>query len=485
LPKASGFAPSNPAFLFALFFCLLVLADPAWHNLLRNGDTFCHVFLGKYLLANLHAPPPDTLSYAEVHGSFLHEWLSESVMGGVDLLAGVKGIVFLFSALACASVALVFHKVDVRRVPPALGMFCVFALFFGAGIHFQARPHVFSMLLFVVYQSVLDQHQYDGPNRLWVLPPLMALWGNLHGGYVIGLLVICSYAGGNLLAWISGTKGAREKTRRTAIILALSAAAVLVNPHPWQTVAFPFQVVAGGGISTENIEFLSPDMHKLMFAPFFLLVLATFWAVGTAKRRMDYPEALLIAGMLAMSLYASRFTALYTLAAVPVIARRFPGREGAEPLRAKDLVFALAAIAVVAIGTSVAGKPYEVSNRQSQPAGAVAYLKSNDLPGKMFNHSNYAALILYETFPKYRVFIDNRADVFGPKRYALHNRIVDAEDGWREDAAAFGFDWIFVPADTKIAKVLSKDPGWMALYCDRAAVIYARVGSPAAKTPWT
>jgi hypothetical protein len=77
---------------------------------------------------------------------------------------------------------------------------CIVALAAGAStIHWLARPHIFSLLLTLIWYILLDTYQYKKKNYLYLLPPLMVLWVNLHGGFIAGFMLLAVYITGNVL----------------------------------------------------------------------------------------------------------------------------------------------------------------------------------------------------------------------------------------------------------------------------------------------
>ena len=52
----------------------------------------------------------------------------------------------------------------------------------------NVRPQLFTMLLTATFIFLLTRHRLGDQRALWWLPPLMILWVNLHGGYLIGLV---------------------------------------------------------------------------------------------------------------------------------------------------------------------------------------------------------------------------------------------------------------------------------------------------------
>jgi hypothetical protein len=63
-------------------------------------------------------------------------------------------------------------------------------------IHFLARPHVVSWLFTLVWFWALDSSERDclrgrGRSRwLWALPFLMLVWVNVHGGFLVGFVLL-------------------------------------------------------------------------------------------------------------------------------------------------------------------------------------------------------------------------------------------------------------------------------------------------------
>ena len=60
-------------------------------------------------------------------------------------------------------------------------------------IHWLARPHVFTFLLAGLWTYQLEDVSERRSRRLWLFPLLMWLWVNLHGGFLLGLVVMTDY----------------------------------------------------------------------------------------------------------------------------------------------------------------------------------------------------------------------------------------------------------------------------------------------------
>src|SRR5438105_3674015 len=94
--------------------------------------------------------------------------------------------------------------------------------------HLLARPHVLALPLLVIWMSGVIRARDEGRVPSFALLPVMTLWCNLHGGFVVGL----AFAG--LLAAeavLDASPTDRLKVLRGwGVFLALSALAALISP---------------------------------------------------------------------------------------------------------------------------------------------------------------------------------------------------------------------------------------------------------------
>ena len=204
LRKLSGLVVPSISDLFFIVVFLLI-AFPLAPSFLRDGDTLLHIKIGQYILEHRTIPQYDIYSFLSPSLPWTaHEWLSEVLMAFCYQAGGFAGVVALFAlTLALAFVVLFRRLMDESGDILLAGAVTVLAVLSSA-IHWLARPHLFSLLLTVICYQVLDRFQRRGEDRLWVLPPLMLLWVNLHGGYIFGLILIVIYLCGNTLYWFGG-----------------------------------------------------------------------------------------------------------------------------------------------------------------------------------------------------------------------------------------------------------------------------------------
>ena len=112
----------------------------------------------------------------------LYHWAG---LKGIVLAAGV--IIGIFGAL------LLWRMIAAGAHPFAALLTCLFS-FSASSIHFLARPHIYTLLLLSISMALLEAHRRqrsrESARRLWWLVPMTLVWTNLHGGFLILVLML-------------------------------------------------------------------------------------------------------------------------------------------------------------------------------------------------------------------------------------------------------------------------------------------------------
>ena len=158
------------------------------HGVLNDGDTLSHIAIGRWIIAHLAIPFDDPFSFTAHGQSWVpHEWLAEVVFAAVYDWLGWGGVVVLTGLAAGAAFALLTRALTIplgtRRA--VIGVVLAFLLTEG---HLLARPHALAWPLMVLWMSSIIRARDAGRVPSVALLPVMVLWCNLHGGFVVGLL---------------------------------------------------------------------------------------------------------------------------------------------------------------------------------------------------------------------------------------------------------------------------------------------------------
>lgn len=269
------------------------------------------------------------------------------------------------------------------------------------------------------------------PAWLWAAVPLLALWCNLHGGFVFGLGVLGLLALLSAAAWRWPGLRTGAVRWRTALPVAAAAAAVAVVASPFRlsNLTHPLEVSVGPHaaawrqvsewrplLDPTGVGHGAPYLGLLAVAA----VLLALWLPGASRRR-DTPEAGagwgsagarwfdLAVGLVAvaMSFASRRFVPLAAIVLAPLLASwaaevwQRPGRRFAAPpalRRAGQLVaWACAGGAALAVSRGVAAHylaPWPADARHAsvfdrlthaylRPHGPLEFLAANGVAGRI------------------------------------------------------------------------------------------------------
>jgi hypothetical protein len=470
-----------------------------------DADIWWHLEYGRSVLRSLswrvdHA----AYSWTPADGSWVYvSWLGSLLLYGMHRLAGFAGLVAAQWLVFAGIVILYNWLLRLARLPwTALHVVILFFAGIAANpVAVYIKPELFSMLMFAATVAVFFAARLAGRLALlWIYVPLFLAWVNIHGGFVYGLAFLGLAWCGESLSCLFKSDNSLSKSAWLAFtsVLVLSACATLVNPYGWRY--WPGMVenaLAGGGhirvISAYSgfTAYLAPPpfMFRKMNAGWCMLALALCLAgllsyLRATRRKVDFTVVItnlffFLAGFL-MIRASVFFVVLWLFSVVYVMAaNRF-----VIPGVITRIVLALAGLAagVLVWETAAlsAGRVYLGRGVNAcVPAGAVEFIRRNQVPGPMFNDYITGGYLVWALYPGYKVFIDPR---YGPYVktgvWSAYARLV--ESGSPEALSALERSYNFQAAVVSVAHapvvadLFLFSPRWRLVYFDPAAALFVR-----------
>ncbi|HEX5481695.1 MAG TPA: hypothetical protein VFZ08_03615 [Terriglobia bacterium] len=475
------------SFLVPIAFLYWQLGGP--RALLADPSTGVHIRTGQWILAHHAIPRHDLFSFTLAGKSWCDwEWLSDVIFAAAYRLYGLSGVAALSLALLCLSSVVIYRTARIHTGPIVAGAVCGLAMA-TTSIHWLARPHLFTWLLLAVCCWLLEKKLLRLQRRwFWVLLCLMALWVNLHPGFVAWFLVLGARLSGSCLDWrFESTKTDRANYQAEAkwccLLLAACAAVTLANPysvHLLQHVAS--YLFAPSTVTAHVEEWLSPSFRNARLAWFdILLPLAGAAGVWHAMKGRFY-WCLLTFGFMHLALQSVRNVPLVAIvcaaplaaAAEDALAEFDYGRALREAAKAlvgmkSDWGTIIAwALGVAMLGT-VSASPVMLGRAGGIPAKAIERLPA----GRLFTTDQWADYLIYAK-PRREVFFDGRNDFYGPGFVKSYLQVMRAQPGWDDILEEYGVSVALVPTDSAIQAALSHDAAWMTVYQDSKATTLFR-----------
>ncbi|MDZ4158693.1 MAG: hypothetical protein U1B80_02790, partial [Anaerolineaceae bacterium] len=438
-----------------VFVVILVLIFAAAVRAPLDSDMWWHLRAGEATWQNGSPLLEDEFSYTRFGERWInHSWLAQLGMfliheaGGWFALSGAVGL------LAAISMALVYLQMD------GPGLFRAFLLVLGSVVIspvWSPRPQLISLTLFAGVAYLLTLYKRQGKDYLWLLPIIFLLWSNLHGGYVLGLMLIGIMVVGEALNQFLGTRGAKVLTwkgiSRLAFWGAGSVFALLINPNGVDTWLVPFRTVGVEALNRFISEWASPDFHDITQQPFLWLFFLLFAAVWLSGRRIDFTEIISTIWFAVLALFARRNFGPFALVALPVLASHLWQMLSSESFRKRLPVDffriglhspaawrrALNLAIVGVLGFVALGKLYAVTHPALlssavvglYPAGAVNILKGENPTGNLLNEYDWGGYLVWN-MREWQVFVDGRTDLYGDEIIGQWITAVQAEKGWQD-----------------------------------------------------
>lgn len=438
-----------------------------------------------------------------------HEWLGQPVLLAFWSLLGGAGVGLY--AVITAMIGMAFIN-GVMPGGPYLKAFLLALGAFSASIFWVARPLMLSFVLAGVTLWLVYSIHRKGRTRLaWVLPPMFALWGNLHGGWPQGALILLAAAAGMLLNLAvfrrvsprryddtygvlddepsDGPTLAQQGRLLLMFLVPCLLAAILLpllNPYGTSMLSVPFDTV---GFDFQPIyidEWRAPTLSRSEMWPYFVLLAVTVLVMALDWRRADFVEIIMVAGTAYMSLGAARHIAFFTqVALIPLAIHaanlgadrgiRFARTTRVTPVKAGiniGLIVGIGLVMVTFLAARWSPKVYDETLRARLPVDAVAAMVEMDAPQPLFNSWNWGGYIIY--FARdYRVFIDGRADLYRDFTWRFFET-ARGDDTWRNTFAAWDIKSVLIEPNITLAGVLRAEPGWRVAYEDDIAVLFIR-----------
>jgi hypothetical protein len=483
------------------FAALALLTALATVYAMRNADAdlWGHLRCGRLFVEDGGPRTTDPFAYTSAGRTWsVHEHLAQMLLWLAYAAGGPAGLIVLKCLLGGAAVWCVYAAVRLGS-DDALAWAPVFILAAHAlGRWFLFRPQLFTFLFFALFVLLLFRHLLGRPGRLWLLPPVLALWVNLHGGFLAGL------GAAGLALLLRAAQSLRQDGPRLAPLwratwplgaaLAGCFAASLLNPLGWRLWQYLLTELTWD-VNRRYIEewqpahFLPPDWSALTLLA--QLALLAVLALLT-RRRPDvaglrpWQWALSCLPLAMMASRSVRHVPVFTVWAAPVLALLAQSafeacRDSAARRRAWLLAGAVLALpGLMTIQFVLARPAFAVATDgpvlgAKQPYGAAAFLRANAISGRVWCPLWWGSYLTWELHPAVLVSMDGRNVTLFSAEQVVANLSFYIDGRPDLDAPLRGgAEFLLVPTDTPALPRLRDDSRWAVLYEDADAVLLVR-----------
>ena len=491
--------PSVADLMFVALLASLIFT-PLSVKLLGDAGIGWHIRTGQEILATHAIPRVDPFS-AQIQKPWIAwEWLYDAIVGSLERSAGLNGVVWFTGIVIAAVFAAVFRLLVKRGTDVLVALLLTLLAMSASTIHFLARPHVLSWLFVLIWFWILGSAEWDerhSGRRLWLLPLLMLIWVNVHGGFLLGFVLLGIFWLGSVWTWLHLKESrieeslekiaAGKRVRQLTLVAVASALASLVNPYGWHLHAHIYSYLSNHFFMDHIDEFQSPNFHGIAQRCFLVLLLVVIVALACRGTRLSLSQILLTLFAVYAALHSSRNIPIASIILVAIVGpliplpvtRGFVQRMGVmDSSRRGHLwpIVATVAIMVIALnGGRVGSRPLIDAHFDARrmPVEAVSFVAERGVRGPVLSPDYWGGYLIYRLYPHNKVVIDDRHDFYGEPFLMSYLTMMHVESGW-EDFVRWRSSCLVLPRSGALSVVLSKTPEWKPVYSDDLAIVFVR-----------
>lgn len=435
-----------------------------------DPDLFANVRFGLDLLDARAVTVAERYAFTASTPFMNHEWLSQVVMALVWLAGDGRALVALKVVLA----ALTWVPIDrvLAATAPHLrsaGPLLVVAALSTWGNNLRAQS--FSFVAFAVLIWLLHRSREE-PRMLWWLPLVFAIWVNLHGGWLVGGLVLAAWTGAHLLS------APRRRLGVTSLAVGItSLLATLANPYGFAMLEFLGTTV---GFSRHDITDWQP-IHRagaaaaVTWAACCIVVLMATRSPG----RPATPWLVVLLLLASASARVSRITVFFALVTVAVaLPCALPRRESRryDPMPRKAALGGIALAVVVASGMTWRNAGCIRMDGPWVPDLPTTRAMMTLPPGRMVTFFDWGHLLIWHRRGELHVSIDGRREtVYGDNVLRRHHALYLGEASAEAYPEELQADYVWLPRDFVVVDRL-KARGWTPIAEGTRAALLSRPG---------
>lgn len=457
--------------IFIIVFTIMLLFPK-----FEDPDFYWHLKTGELIVTTGQLPWHDVFTYTNSGNHWvLSEWLSQVIFYLLYQQAGLVGVAAI-TALVYALCWFITYKTcqlllqDEGKAIIVVMMFCATM---GA---LAPRPHIFTFLFFSILLHQLFMFKYRASDRgLIFIPLMMAIWANAHGGFFIGLVLLTAFLVAEWSHHLLVDNVGRIETRRLRKLSLIAIAGFLataINPHGWEYWLYPYQAIVSSGDTQFISEWQSPNFHKVFFQYFLVVVFLFFMNMIYAKKKPDVTELGVSLVFIGGAFFSVRNIPLAALVLAPFFSVFYQELSLARLFKKPDFTpkSGLSAIAhhIMVAGNRQVGGSAPLANwllliaslfailllypsrkehnnmavARILPVAATDFVIKHNISGNMFNTYHYGGYLIYRLYPRQRVFIYGRTDIY-PKPFITEYREMYRGGGkWKQHFYKHNIDYV-------------------------------------------
>jgi hypothetical protein len=423
-PAASGFMRlfnrifsrhlMNIAILMVVPVIFTMSLNPSRESL-RDPDIWWHLADARQLATTHHFIWTEPNSFTVGGKPWVDpEWLSELPYWFSYQALHLRGIYSMEWLVLCANLVFLYWRGNRLSGHAGAAWWAAALAFLLVSVNTGPRTIAIAYLAMSSELTILETADRGNTRPLWLLPPLFAVWINLHGSWLIGLALFVLYI---VCGSFNFTKGAIDQKafdaplrNRLLMVFGLCLVALFINPYGWHLVWNPIDMMANQKLNIANVsEWKSLNLSTIAGgAAFAAMCLMALTNTFKGRKWRVYELAIVFFAWYA-ALDHMRFLFMAAVLTTPMLAvdirRGFGLGSDEKTIPAANAVIVAAAIGVFAF-IFPSEKNLQAKLKTFFPMDSIAAVQPS---WRTFNADTVGGMMTFQSKPE---FIDSRFDIF-------------------------------------------------------------------------
>ncbi len=504
-----------------------------------TSDFGTHLAIGREIVQNRHIPTKEIWNYPSLgmeNGSG-GEWGFEAILYLVYSAAGQYGVSVMIWAVVFGIFFLLYRATVLRGGDPLLAVLAIFAFSGYLRIRIQPRPEIFTYFFIALTIYLLSEYYY-GRRKRWIyaFPAMILVWANSHPTYLMAFVLYGAFFVDAMARAAWRREFRWEKLRGWILPPLVTGFLGLVlcglNPHGYGWLLAPLHMISRGqGTGSRGILMAISELTPVVGTGFYayykagVVFAAISLLLGAFGRRVYLLDILLFGiafkgawdsarAVSMMGLFLSPGASIQLTGFVSGVrdrvlskketAPRGGGKErgkgkkgGGEsgprrpvpvpsPRRGWRHIAAVTAVAAALCGFGSTVLAFSMTQlewgmgitQHKFSFKAAEFLRTNPIPGRMFNFFDIGGFLDWQLYPQALTFIDGRT--YNQDVFRDHQIVTAAAPGWRDILEKYGVTYIVIKSmDSSgmilpLVPALANSPDWSLVFSDGLFLVFVR-----------
>ncbi|MEO8447226.1 MAG: hypothetical protein ABI528_07000 [bacterium] len=520
IPQKESTFRDNPLYNYGLMilFAVFVILFTTF-KISGDDDVFWHLATGRHIVETHEVPSTDIFGYVTEGKQWMpFEWGWDVLTYGLYSIGGYTALSVFRTLVFLLMFYLFFLILRKFKVSYTIIFLFLTLLTFGIMDRLTPRPHIISMLFFVLLLYIITNYKYFNRSNhkiLFFIPLIFLVWANMHMGIIAGLFLFGIFVVSEIIIYLKPNKFSTKEIPaltkpelvRLMIIFGASVLVMFINPNSFATYIYAYDHTKMKMLETIN-EWRSP--FDAMFGGGFVTMIYKLFLFGGililyyAIKKKDLFSALLFISFAIYSVRAVRFTVDYLIIITIFLAVAVSFIITNSKSNGLKSFFAISPVPKVIIEAALLFfilnipndklyleymKYYRVSgfgiNSDFIPTQMFDFMKQNNIPSigqKPLNHFGSGGYLIWN-FPESKNFIDSRN--LNDEIFNEYNTIISKRAGFENKMKNYDFDYalylapdlVRAPAEmeqTIVSYMSKRSDEWKLVFWDDKSFLFLK-----------